>query len=98
MFIYRPEYYKIDAFEDQTPTDGLAEIIIAKHRNGAVGDVRLKFVKHLAKFEDYFPNPIGDDYTPADVSAGLVTRPSKMNDFDDFGDGIQNPGTEDNPF
>ncbi len=98
MFIYRPEYYKLDTFEDETPTEGLAEIIIAKHRNGAVGDVRLKFVKHLAKFEDYFPNPIGDNYTPADVNAGLVTRPSKMNDFDDFSDGIQNPGTDDNPF
>jgi hypothetical protein len=27
------------------------------------------------------------DYVPADVSAGLVTRPSKMNEFEDFGEG-----------
>jgi replicative DNA helicase len=86
MFIYRPEYYKLDVFEDNTPTDGMAEIIIAKHRNGAVGDVRLKFIKHLAKFEDYDASPMDDSYTAADVSAGLVTRPSKMNDLDDFGD------------
>ncbi len=86
MFIYRPEYYKIDEFEDNTPTDGLAEIIIAKHRNGAVGDVRLKFIKHLAKFEDYISNPLLDGYTGSDVSAGLVTRPSKLNDIDDFND------------
>jgi len=86
MFIYRPEYYKIDEFEDNTPTDGLAEIIIAKHRNGAVGDVRLKFIKHLAKFEDYLSNPLLDGYTASDVGAGLVTRPSKLNDIDDFND------------
>lgn len=32
------------------PWIGLAEIIIAKHRNGAVGDVRLRFKSEFAKF------------------------------------------------
>jgi len=100
MFIYRPEYYKIDEFEDGTPTDSLAEIIIAKHRNGAVGDVRLKFIKHLAKFEDYISGPMGDGFATEDVSAGLVTRPSKMNDFNDFGEGHPGDAThfEGEPF
>ena len=51
LFIYRPEYYKID-FEDGTPGAGMADIIIAKHRNGASGDVRLRFIAHQAKFCD----------------------------------------------
>jgi len=49
-FIHRPEYYKI--YEDEKGNDlrGLAEIIIAKHRNGAVGDVRLKFKGEFTRF------------------------------------------------
>ncbi|MCP4552887.1 MAG: replicative DNA helicase, partial [Bacteroidetes bacterium] len=39
LFIYRPEYYKIDVDEDGNSTAGIAEIIIAKHRNGALKDI-----------------------------------------------------------
>ncbi|HPS28162.1 MAG TPA: DnaB-like helicase C-terminal domain-containing protein, partial [Bacteroidales bacterium] len=53
LFIYRPEYYKIDEFEDGTPTSGLAEIIIAKHRNGQVGEVKLRFQKNIGRFTDF---------------------------------------------
>lgn len=53
LFIYRPEYYKIDEFEDNTPTAGLAEIIVAKHRNGQTGEVKLRFQKHIGRFSDY---------------------------------------------
>ncbi|MBQ7237680.1 MAG: replicative DNA helicase [Bacteroidales bacterium] len=51
-FIHRPEYYKI--YEDEKGNDlrGLAEIIIAKHRNGAVGDVRLKFLGQFVRFQN----------------------------------------------
>ena len=53
-FIYRPEYYKIDEWDDdeQSPTAGQAEFIIAKHRNGSLDSVRLKFVGHLGKFDN----------------------------------------------
>lgn len=51
-FIYRPEYYKLDTWEDETPCAGQAELIIAKHRNGAVTDVRLSFQSQFAKFTD----------------------------------------------
>ncbi len=53
-FIYRPEYYKIDEWddEDRTPTVGQAEFIISKHRNGGLGEIRLKFVGHLGRFEN----------------------------------------------
>ncbi|MDL2278262.1 replicative DNA helicase [Parabacteroides sp. OttesenSCG-928-G07] len=49
-FIHRPEYYKITEDERGNSLVGVAEIIIAKHRNGATGDVRLKFKNEFAKF------------------------------------------------
>lgn len=51
-FIYRPEYYKLDVWDDGTPCDGQAEFIIAKHRNGALENIRLRFVNEQAKFMD----------------------------------------------
>ena len=82
LFIYRPEYYKLDAFEDGTSTHRVAELIIAKHRNGAVGDVRLKFIDTFAKFEDHQEG--GRDFSQGDVKAGFATYSSKMNDdYDD---------------
>ncbi len=61
-FIYRPEYYKIDEWDDEehTPTAGQAEFIVAKHRNGGLDEIRLKFIGHLGKFEslDNFDTPM----------------------------------------
>ncbi|MCQ9641373.1 replicative DNA helicase [Chryseobacterium sp. WG14] len=56
-FIFRPEYYKITVWDNddegqETSTENQAELIIAKHRNGATADVRLSFLKHFAKFGD----------------------------------------------
>lgn len=60
-FIYRPEYYKIDEWDDdeRSPTEGQAEFIVAKHRNGGLDNIRLKFVGHLGKFDnlDDFDSP-----------------------------------------
>ncbi|MBS1557099.1 MAG: replicative DNA helicase [Bacteroidetes bacterium] len=53
MFLYRPEYYKITEYEDGTPSQGVAEVIIAKHRNGSLENVRLKFIGKYTKFADY---------------------------------------------
>lgn len=53
LFIYRPEYYNIEETEEGLPTNGLAEIHIAKHRNGALGVVPLQFIGTLGKFADY---------------------------------------------
>jgi replicative DNA helicase len=49
-FIHRPEYYKLTEDEHGNSLIGIAEIIIAKHRNGATGDVRLRFKSEYAKF------------------------------------------------
>ena len=50
-FIYRPEYYKIDEWDDEerTPSAGQAEFIVAKHRNGGLDNIRLKFVTYFRK-------------------------------------------------
>ena len=47
MFIYRPDQYEKD-----TVKQNVAEIIVAKHRNGPVGSVELIFRSALAKFEN----------------------------------------------
>jgi replicative DNA helicase len=56
MFIYRPEYYNIQNDEDGNSTQGLGELIIAKHRNGSTEDVKIKFESHLAKFSNWDSN------------------------------------------
>ncbi|WP_298472400.1 replicative DNA helicase [uncultured Maribacter sp.] len=60
-FIYRPEYYKIDEWDDeeQSPTAGQAEFIVAKHRNGGLENIRLKFIGNQGKFDnlDDFDSP-----------------------------------------
>lgn len=52
LFIYRPEYYKMDDDAYGGSVEGVAEISIAKNRNGATKDVKLKFVARFAKFMD----------------------------------------------
>ena len=61
MFIYRPEYYQINEDESGS-TIGRADIILAKHRSGEVGEVRLKFVRQFAKF-DNLEEYMGDNMT-----------------------------------
>lgn len=52
LFIHRPEYYGITTDQEGNSLSGLAEIIIAKHRNGATDSVWLKFKKEFARFDD----------------------------------------------
>lgn len=53
-FIFRPEYYGMTEWDDDdhTPCEGQGEFIVAKHRNGGLDNIRLKFIGHLAKFAD----------------------------------------------
>ena len=79
-FIYRPGYYEME--EDfETPKD-LAEIIIAKHRNGGLDTVELRFIPHFVRFENgnfnKFTEPdAGSDFR--DSMASYRTLPSRMN-------------------
>jgi replicative DNA helicase len=80
--------------EDNNPTQGIGEIIIAKHRNGETGRVRLKFVGKYVKFTD-LDDGIAGSFTPGNAfsslgpsqdfekPSGFIIRPSRMDDMDD---------------
>lgn len=74
-FIHRPERYGVLEDENGNSMIGIAEIIIAKHRNGAVGDVKLRFRNELAQFADLDT----DVFMSGDNKAGPVILGSKMN-------------------
>ena len=87
MFIYRPEYYGLTETEDNLPTTNLAEIIVAKNRNGALKTVNLKFIGHLTKFTDMNEFDFVDESLPAitpnqNVNERIV-RNSRMNDMEE---------------
>ena len=75
-FIYRPEYYGFTEWPDTNPgqdpdCQGQGEIIVAKHRNGSLENIKLRFIPQLAKFtdldsfgfkgEDILPSSMNDD-------------------------------------
>ncbi len=86
-FIYRPEYYQITEDEQGQSVKGMAEIIVAKHRNGAVDTVKLRFTDKYARFSDL--DEFNFDALPAGVfqdpmPANVIIRPSRMNDDEDI--------------
>ncbi len=66
-FIYRPEYYKIEEWDDEeaSPTAGQAEFIVAKHRNGGLENIRLKFIGKYGKFDNLEDNNFSFDELPS---------------------------------
>src|SRR6201996_3145623 len=72
LFLYRPEYYGLEVDEDNNPTQGVGEIIIAKHRNGETGRVRLKFVGKYVKFTDLDTGMEGSFSPGGNAFAGLA--------------------------
>ena len=76
LFVHRPEYYRI--FQDEKGNDlrGKAQIIIAKHRKGATGDVLLTFRGEYTRFQD--PD---DSYVPPTEGGEIIG--SRMNGVDD---------------
>lgn len=71
LFIYRPDYYHLDTFEDDTPAAGLAEIDFAKNRHGSPGGVKVRWQAQFTKFSDiedgYYlgsENTFSDNSTP----------------------------------
>ncbi|MDN4164174.1 replicative DNA helicase [Cytophagales bacterium LB-30] len=89
-FLYRPEYYGITEDENGMPTSGTAEVIIAKHRNGSVDTVTLKFISKYTKFTDLdgmnsFATNYGSSFpteggiSSFDSQSMAITLPSKAN-------------------
>lgn len=92
IFLNRPEYYGLVQDEEGNSTKDLAEVIIAKHRNGSIEDVKLSFLNKYVKFanrEDDFMAYGNDASSPLLPStdfnspSGSVTLPSKFNDDSD---------------
>lgn len=52
LFVHRPEYYRIYTDDNGNDLRGMAQIIIAKHRQGATEDVLLKFRGEFIRFEN----------------------------------------------
>lgn len=90
LFIYRPEYYGFTEDGEGNSVPGLAEIIIAKHRNGPTGSVPIRFIDRFAKFVDMNSSDISTlvpiastRQQPSNDEGNIVIRRSKMNDMPD---------------
>ena len=84
MFIYRPEYYK-DGVDSEDKPKGYTVIDIAKHRNGKLGEVELRFVGQYARFEDMeqgFDNSSFTSIGPNSQFDSPQVYSSKMNNDD----------------
>ncbi|UMB61241.1 replicative DNA helicase [Lutibacter sp. A80] len=92
-FIFRPEYYGLTEWDDEerTPCEGQAEFIVAKHRNGGLENIRLKFTGHLAQFSN-LDEDFGNEFHSKmnnEISAGSMPSaqdafgaPDNLNDDD----------------
>jgi replicative DNA helicase len=93
MFLYRPEYYKITVDEEGMPTQGVGEVIVAKHRNGSTGTAKLKFIGKFTKFAD-FDTPIASE----NPFSGMITRESRLNTFNPGDEPVPPRGDDETPF
>jgi len=85
-FIYRPEYYQINEDEEGNSLKGIGEIIIAKHRNGALKTILMKFIDKYAKFMDLDNQDLSMYGAPEHgPESETITRSSKLNDIEDDG-------------
>ena len=71
-FIHRPEYYGMTEDENGQSTAGMAEFILAKHRNGSVGTVNLRFRKEQARFLDYDADTAHETFSYTDRAMGAT--------------------------
>ena len=88
-FLYRPEYYGITEWDDdmKTPSEGQGEFIVAKHRNGALDSIKLKFIANLGKFEDIdsFDSPFEfQSKLNADNKLSDFSEPSNKDEDEDI--------------
>ncbi|MCQ2249821.1 MAG: replicative DNA helicase [Bacteroidales bacterium] len=96
-FIHRPQYYGILQDAEGNSTEGLGQVIIAKHRNGATCDVNLHFRAEFARFEEWDSMGLTTGLAPLDDSGNMVqTFGSSMNN-DAPGAGFD-PFSSPNPF
>jgi replicative DNA helicase len=87
LFLYRPEYYGITQDMEGNPTTNVGEVIVAKHRNGSLDTVKLKFIGKFTKFENL-------DNFNLNVLGGGANTDTKIQTF---GSKVNNPNQFDTP-
>ncbi|MFM7667377.1 MAG: replicative DNA helicase, partial [Bacteroidota bacterium] len=100
-FIYRPDYYGFLEDENGNPNNGVGEIIIAKHRNGATDRVRLRFVQEYARFENiesFESNPMNNSFNTGKSDPYTITVQSNLNKVEDTGSDFDLNGMNEVPF
>ncbi len=105
-FIYRPEYYGLTEDDEGNSLTGVGEIIIAKHRNGGLDTIQLRFKGQYAKFVNMDAFDVDDNLNSLGpnsgfLSGGLNTRTvgSKMNEMSsEDGSEFSTPSEDDTPF
>ncbi len=108
-FIYRPEYYGLMDDGEGGSNAGIGEIIVAKHRNGSLDTVRLRFIGQYARFENL--DSMENDFTPTsfgsamnsnkalESAANAFTIPSKINSINELEGEDFNSGSDiEDPF
>lgn len=80
LFLYRPEYYNLTQDDEGNSTAGVTEIIVSKHRNGALKTVKVKFVKELTRFSDYDADTDFGE-THFNTVNDVITLSSRMNNI-----------------
>ena len=98
-FIYRPEYYGITEWDDEerSPSEGQAEFIVAKHRNGGLDNIRMKFIGHLGKFEDLAQFDTSYEF-PSKMNTDGVSPTISPNDFGDPSQAFGDEAEDEDPF
>jgi replicative DNA helicase len=96
-FLYRADYYGITHNEAGDSTQGVAEVIIGKQRNGPTGTVELRFINEYTKFDDLdtlnrpaYPAPSGPR-PGATQPAARIMMPSKMNNIEEMSGDFEEP-------
>ncbi|MFT4643272.1 MAG: replicative DNA helicase [Candidatus Azotimanducaceae bacterium] len=86
-FIFRPEYYGQTEWDDDehSPCEGQGEFIVAKHRNGGMDNIRLKFTGHLAQFSD-LEEGFGTEFQ-SKMNTSIPESAQNMNPSDAFDEG-----------
>lgn len=81
MFLYRPEYYKMETMPDGSPSKNMAQLIIAKNRGGTLSTINLKFIGQYTKFSNLGDTKI-EESTSNYLSASSFNKLNSISDFE----------------
>jgi replicative DNA helicase len=100
MFIYRPEYYGLTTFDDdeQTPSQGLADMMIQKNRHGPTDNIRICFQSQYTRFTDIDYATNNNTYTDIMPNQSFEIMDSSMNNDYPEDNATGNPFTEGIPY